>query len=43
MKRLLVEILIIAALIAFGWNKPFRDWVGQAGRDFTYAWDSLAR
>jgi hypothetical protein len=42
-KRLLVEILIIAAVIAFGWNKPFKDWVDQAGRNFTDAWDSLAR
>jgi hypothetical protein len=29
MKRLLIEIAIIAALIAFGWNKPFGEWVGQ--------------
>ena len=43
MRRLLVEILIIAAVIAFGWNKPFKDWVDQAGRNFTYAWDSIAR
>jgi hypothetical protein len=28
--RLLAEILIIAALIFFGWNKPFKDHVAQA-------------
>jgi hypothetical protein len=42
-KRLLVEFLIIAAVIAFGWNKPFKDWVDQAGRNFTDFWESLAR
>ncbi|HEX4653804.1 MAG TPA: hypothetical protein VH227_06105 [Candidatus Udaeobacter sp.] len=42
-KRLLVELLIIAGLIAFGWNKPFKDWVDQANRNINYAWDSLAR
>ena len=29
MKRLLIEMAIIAAVIAFGWNKPFGEWVGQ--------------
>jgi len=29
MKRLLIEIAIIAAVIWFGWNKPFGEWVGQ--------------
>jgi len=29
MKRLLIEIAIIAAVIAFGWNKPFGERVGQ--------------
>jgi Tfp pilus assembly protein PilO len=43
MKRLLVEILIIAAVIAFGWNKPFKDWADPIGRKITYAFDSLAR
>jgi hypothetical protein len=43
MKRLLVEFLIIAAVIAFGWNKPFKDWANQAQRNITDAWDSLAR
>ena len=29
MKRLLIEIAIIAAVIWFGWNRPFGDWVGH--------------
>ena len=29
MKRLLIELAIIAAVIAFGWNRPFGEWVGQ--------------
>ena len=28
--RLLVEILIVAAVIYFGWNKPFKEQVAQA-------------
>jgi hypothetical protein len=43
MRRLLVEILIIAAVIAFGWNKPFKDWTEQAHRNITSAFDSLAK
>jgi len=41
MMRLLVEIVIIAAVIAFGWNKPFKDWTDQAKTKITYALDSL--
>ena len=33
--RLLAEILIIAALIYFGWNKPFNDYVAQANTTIT--------
>jgi hypothetical protein len=29
MKRLLIEIAIIAAVIYFGWNKPFGERVGR--------------
>ena len=29
MKRLLIEIAIIAAVIAFGWNTPFGEWAGH--------------
>ena len=43
MRRLLVEILIIAALIAFGWNKPFKDWTAQVHTNITSWFDSLAR
>ena len=27
--RLLLEILIVAALIYLGWNRPFKEWAGQ--------------
>ena len=30
--RTLAQIFIIAALIYFGWNKPFKDWVDDARR-----------
>ena len=43
MRRLLVETVIIAALIAFGWNTPFKDWTGQAHRNITNWFDSLAK
>jgi len=43
MRRLLIEILIIAAVIAFGWNKPFKDWTAQAYTNITSAFDSLSR
>jgi hypothetical protein len=43
MKRLLIEIAIIAAVIAFGWNKPLGEWVGQAHTNITSWFDSLAR
>ncbi len=33
--RLLAEILIIAALIYFGWNTPFKDHVAQANTTIT--------
>jgi Tfp pilus assembly protein PilZ len=33
--RLLAEILIIAALIFFGWNKPFKEQVAQANTTIT--------
>jgi hypothetical protein len=43
MKRLLVVIVIIAALIALGWNTPFKDWTSKAYRNTTNWFDSLAR
>jgi hypothetical protein len=30
MRRLLVVIAIIAAVIFLGWNTPFKDWTAQA-------------
>jgi hypothetical protein len=39
--RLLAELVIIAALIFFGWNKPFKDWVAQANTKITSTLDSL--
>jgi hypothetical protein len=41
MRRLAVEIVIIAAVIFFGWNKPFKDWTAQANTTITSAFDSL--
>jgi len=41
MRRLLIEVAIIAALISFAWNKPFKDSVYQAYRNITSALDSL--
>jgi hypothetical protein len=29
--RLLLEIVIIAALIYLGWNRPFKEWAAQGG------------
>jgi hypothetical protein len=43
MKRLLVEIVIIAALIALSWTTPFKDSTAQAYRNITNWFDSLAR
>jgi len=43
MRRLLAEIVMIAAVIAFGWNKPFKDWTAQVHRNITSAFDSLAK
>jgi len=28
--RLLVEIVVIGALICFGWNTPFKEWVAES-------------
>jgi Tfp pilus assembly protein PilO len=43
MRRVFVVILIIAAVIAFGWNKPFKDWTAQVHTSVTSWFDSLAR
>jgi hypothetical protein len=39
--RLLVEILIIAALIYFGWNTPFKERADQAKATITSTLDGL--
>ena len=41
--RLLAEILIIAALIYFGWSKPFKDQVAQANRTITNQLQGLGK
>ena len=41
MTRLLVEIVIIAGLIAFGWNKPYKDWTDQTYKKITATLDHL--
>jgi len=41
MKRLLIEVVIIAALISFAWNKPFGVWAGQTYQRISNAFDSL--
>ena len=41
MTRLLVELLIIAGLIFFGWTKPYKDWTDQAKEKINYTFDSL--
>ena len=41
MRRLLIEVVIIAALISFAWNKPFGQWAGQTYQRITSALDSL--
>jgi hypothetical protein len=41
MKRLLVDIVIIAAVIFWGWNQPFKDWAAQAYTKINSTFDSL--
>ena len=40
MKRLLIEVAIIAALISFAWNKPFGVWATQAYTNISSTLDS---
>jgi hypothetical protein len=35
MMRLLAELVIIAALISYGWTTPFKDHVAEANRTIT--------
>src|SRR5262245_6172127 len=39
--RLLVEVLIIAAVIYFGWNKPFKEYAFKAKTTITSKLDGL--
>ena len=39
--RLLAEILVIALLIFFGWNKPFKDQVARAKATITSTLDGM--
>jgi hypothetical protein len=39
--RLLIEIVIIAAVIALGWAKPYRDWADQTKTTINSTFDSL--
>ena len=41
MRRLLIEIAIIAGVIFLGWNTPFRDWTAQAYAKINSAFDSI--
>jgi len=41
MKRLLIEMAIIAAVIAFGWDKPFGAWVGQTSNTVNATFDEM--
>jgi hypothetical protein len=39
--RLMFEILIIAVVIALGWNTPFKTWADQAHHKITSTLDSI--
>jgi len=39
--RLLVEILIVAAVIYFGWNKPYKEYAARANKTITSKLDGL--
>ena len=39
--RLLVEILVVAAVIYFGWNKPFKEYAIKAKTTITTKIDRL--
>jgi hypothetical protein len=41
MRRLFVEIAIIAGVIFLGWNTPFKDWTAQAYGKINSTFDSL--
>jgi hypothetical protein len=39
--RVLVEILIVAAVIYFGWNKPYKEYVDRAKEKITSTLDGM--
>ena len=39
--RLLVEILIVAVVIYFGWNKPYKEYAARANKTITSKLDGL--
>jgi hypothetical protein len=39
--RLLVEIVIIAGVIALGWNTPFKDWTAQTKTTINSTFDRV--
>ena len=39
--RLVIEIVIIGAVIALGWNTPYKAWADQSYKNITFALDSL--
>ncbi len=41
MTRLLFEIVIVAAVIFFGWNKPYKVWVDQTYTKITSTLDQM--
>ena len=41
MRRLLIEMVIVVAVIFFGWNTPYKIWVAQASAKITSTLDEL--
>jgi hypothetical protein len=39
--RLLVEILVVATVIYFGWNKPYKEYAARANKTITSKLDGL--
>ena len=39
--RLLVEILIVCAVIYFGWNKPYKEYAARVNKNITAKLDGL--
>jgi hypothetical protein len=39
--RLLIEILVVATVIYFGWNKPYKEYAARANKTITNKLDGL--